>query len=57
MSSQDENVERADRKLMERYGIIRAPADYFLYRGYRYSNLKDAIAQVERDRAAGSKAG
>ena len=57
MSSQDENVERADRELMERYGIIRAPADYFLYRGYRYSNLKDAIAQVERDRAAASKTG
>jgi len=38
---------------MERYGIVRAPTDYFLYRGYRYSTLKDAIAQGERDWARG----
>jgi hypothetical protein len=55
MASQDESAERADRELMDRYGIVRVPADYFMYRGYRYSNLKDAVAQVERDRAAGAK--
>ena len=41
----------ADRDLMDRHGIVRAPADYFLYRGYRYSSLNDAVAQAERDLA------
>jgi len=36
---------------MDRHGIVRAPADYFLYRGYRYSSLNDAVAQAERDLA------
>jgi len=48
MPNPDETAEQ----LMERHGILRAPTDYFLYRGYRYSNLKDAVAQAERDRTA-----
>jgi len=39
----------SDLELMERYGISRIPADHFHYRQYRYTNLKDAIAQAERD--------
>ena len=34
---------------MARYGITRLPVDYFHYGKYRYSNLRDAIAQAERD--------
>lgn len=33
---------------MARYGIIRVPVDYFYYKEFRYTNLKDAIAQAER---------
>lgn len=36
-------------KLMIRYGITRVPADQFHYKNYRYSNLRDAIAQARRD--------
>lgn len=57
MSSQDQQALPSDQELMERYGIIRAPTDYFLYRGYRYSNLKDAVAQVERDGRTQPKTG
>jgi hypothetical protein len=39
----------SDQDLLERYGISRTPADYFHYGQYRYTNLKDAIAQAERD--------
>lgn len=39
----------SDLELMKRYGISRIPVDYFHYRQYRYTNLKDAIAQAERD--------
>ena len=37
---------------MAKFGIARIPIDYFHYRQYRYTNLKDAIAQAERDRLA-----
>ena len=47
-------IERAvtapDRELMERYGITRMTAEYYHCGPYRYSNLKDAIAQAERDK-------
>lgn len=35
-------------ELLERYGIVRLPAENFEYRGYRYSNIKDAIAEAVR---------
>ena len=35
---------------MAKYGINRVPVDYFHYKQFRYTNLKDAIAQAERDR-------
>jgi hypothetical protein len=33
---------------MVKYGITRVPTDYFYYKGYRYTNLEDAIAQAKR---------
>jgi hypothetical protein len=48
----DSVVPVSDHELMERYGISRTPADYFHYGQYRYTNLKDAIAQAERDRSS-----
>lgn len=45
----DEANPMSDLELMEKYGINRTPADYFHYGQYRYTNLKDAIAQAERD--------
>lgn len=41
----------SDLELMEKFGIRRAPADYYHYKQYRYTSLKDAIAQAERDEA------
>jgi hypothetical protein len=32
-------------------GITRVPADVFRYREYKYTNLKDAMAQSKRDAA------
>jgi len=37
-----------DNAEMAKYGITCVPAHYFLYREFRYSNLKDAIAQAKR---------
>ena len=37
---------------LARLGITRVPADYYLYGEYRYTSLKDAMAQAERDREA-----
>jgi hypothetical protein len=35
---------------MTKYGITRVPVDYFHCRDFRYTNLKDAIAQAKRQR-------
>lgn len=43
-------IPTSDLELMERYGISRTATDYFNYGQYRYTNLKDAIAQAERDK-------
>jgi len=37
---------------MAKYGITRVPVDYFHYKGYRYTNLDDAIAQAKREHPA-----
>ena len=34
---------------MAKYGIVLVPVDYFHYGKFRYTNLKDAIAQAKRD--------
>jgi hypothetical protein len=33
---------------MAKYGINRVPVDYFHYGDFRYTNLKDAVAQAKR---------
>ena len=33
---------------MAKYGITSAPFQYFYYGDYRYTNLRDAIAQAKR---------
>lgn len=33
---------------MARYDITRVPVDYFHYGDFRYTNLKDAVAQAKR---------
>jgi hypothetical protein len=35
-------------RLLERYGIARVTSEHFEYGGYRYTNLKDAVAEAER---------
>ena len=47
----------ADAAELERYGIIRVPADTYHVDGYRYGNVADAIAQAKRtERGSGSSA-
>lgn len=38
----------APAKDMARYGITRVPVDYYHYGAFRYSSLKDAVAQAKR---------
>ena len=40
-----DKVEQAE---LDRYGIQRVPADFFLRGGYRYSNARDALAAAKR---------
>jgi len=49
--STTEGVLSAD-EAMATFGITRVPVDYFHYRHYRYTNLKDAVAQAKRDKFA-----
>jgi hypothetical protein len=34
-----------------RFGIVRVPADHFLWGGFRYSHARDAIAAAKRGAA------
>jgi hypothetical protein len=45
---------QSEQEMMIRHGITRVPADYFLYHQYRYTQLKDAVAQAERDQSTAS---
>jgi hypothetical protein len=38
---------------MARYGITRAQINHFFYRGFRYTNLEDAIAEAKRHPRSG----
>jgi hypothetical protein len=51
----DDTNQISDRNVMERYGISRTTADIFHYGPYRYTNLKDAVAQAERDKSLSSE--
>ena len=33
---------------LERYGIVRIPADTFTWNGYRYTHARDALAAAKR---------
>lgn len=33
---------------LDKHGIIRVPADLFLWNGYRYSSARDALAAANR---------
>ena len=37
---------------LERYGIVRYATDHFVFGGYRYSRLEDAVAEAKRRRLA-----
>jgi hypothetical protein len=39
------SVEQAE---LDKYGVTRVPADVFLWRDYRYSNARDALAAAKR---------
>jgi hypothetical protein len=39
---------KIDQAELDRYGIERVPADVYLWGGYRYSNLHDAVAAAKR---------
>ena len=45
------------RQKMDRYGIVRVPADIFCYREFRYTNVQDALAQAKRDADSRQRAG
>jgi hypothetical protein len=53
--SYENEKEHADAELMARYDITRVPADYFIYRQYRYTKLQDAVAQAKRDNLTASE--
>lgn len=48
-SAPDEAQENGSQ--LEKYGITKTHVDVFSYKEYRYSNLKDAVAQAKRDEA------
>lgn len=35
---------------MAMYGITRVPVDHYYYRGFHYTNLRDAMAQSKHDK-------
>jgi hypothetical protein len=37
---------------MVKYGITCVPVEYFHYKDFRYTTLKDALAQAKRDELA-----
>jgi hypothetical protein len=45
------------RQEMDRYGVVRVPADIFCYREFRYTNVQDALAQAKRDADSGQRTG
>jgi hypothetical protein len=48
----DDTAKKDDAKSLEaemrKYGIKRVPVDYFHINGFRYTDLKDAVAQAKR---------
>jgi hypothetical protein len=49
----DPAITADDTNAMERFGIVRVPVDYFWLGEFRYTNLRDAIAQAKRQEHSG----
>lgn len=47
-SNEEKDLERQ----MREFGVKRVPVDYFYVDGFRYTDLKDAIAQAKRMRTS-----
>jgi hypothetical protein len=45
------NIDEPNTKELERYGIVRVPADTFTWNGYKYTHLRDALAAAKRGEA------
>ena len=43
------NGEPMPQSELDRYGIEPAPADVYVWQGYRYSNVADALAAAKRN--------
>jgi hypothetical protein len=43
------NNEPVPQSELDRYGIVRVPAETFLWGGYKYSNARDALAAAKRN--------
>lgn len=43
-----EDAERALASDMQKYGIKRVSVDYFHVNGFKYTDIKDAVAQARR---------
>lgn len=48
MTSPSARSEQDDNEEMRKYGITRAPVDYFHYKEFRYTTLNDAVAEAKR---------
>lgn len=46
--AQSAALSSAQTREMESHGIVRVPVDYFHIGEFRYTSLKDAVAQAER---------
>jgi hypothetical protein len=42
------NIEKPSAAELARYGIVRGPADTFMWNGYRYTHVRDALAAAKR---------
>jgi hypothetical protein len=42
-------TDKPDPTELDRYGIVRVPADTFTWNGYRYTHVRDALAAAKRD--------
>lgn len=47
----DPSSAKIEEEQMAHFGIVKVPADKYLYRDWRYSKLSDALAQARRDAA------
>jgi hypothetical protein len=43
-------------KELDRYGIVRVPADTYTWNGFRYSHVRDALAAAKREAVKGEAA-